>query len=70
MVEKFNMTRNELIAGYNTQEELVAELLAACKLALIELDRIGSDIGFEPDRYQERLNALDALSRAVNKAGE
>ena len=44
------------------------ELLVACKLALIELDRIGSDIGFEPDRYQERINALDALSRATRKA--
>ena len=46
------------------------DLLAACQLALVELDRIGSDIGFEPDRYQERINALDALSRATRKAGD
>ena len=49
---------------------LAPDLLEACQLALIELDRIGSDIGFEPERYQERINALDALSRAVRKAGE
>ena len=47
-----------------------AELLDACKLALVELDRIGSDIGFEPDRYRERIKALDALSRVVRKVGE
>ena len=51
-------------------EQQNAELLAASKLALVELDRIGSDIGFEPDRYQERINALDALSRAIRKVGE
>ena len=40
-------------------------LLEAGKLALFELDRIGSDIGFEPERYRERIRALDTLSRAV-----
>ena len=44
------------------------ELLEAAELARTELDRIGSDIGFEPERYQERINALDALYRAVRKA--
>jgi len=44
------------------------DMLEAAKLALTELDRIGSDIGFEPERYQERIHALDALSRAVRKA--
>ena len=58
---------------YTHREQLIAvknELLEAAKLALVELDRIGSDIGFEPGRYQERINALDALSRAIRKAGE
>ena len=41
------------------------ELFDAGNLALTELDRIGSDIGFEPDRYRERIAALDALSRAI-----
>ena len=50
--------------------EAAPELLAACQLALVELDRIGSDIGFEPDRYQERINALDALSRIIRKVGD
>ena len=53
------------------REQLIAkkkDLLEASKLALTELDRIGSDIGFEPGRYQERIHALDALSRAVRKA--
>ena len=52
------------------QSELGKQLLEASKLALTELDRIGSDIGFEPDRYQERINALDALSRVTRKAGD
>jgi hypothetical protein len=57
----------EKIIKLSRQKE---DLLEAAKLALVELDRIGSDVGFEPDRYQERINALDALSRAVGKAGE
>ena len=40
-------------------------LLEAGQLALFELDRIGSDIGFEPERYRERIRALDSLSRAI-----
>jgi hypothetical protein len=40
-------------------------LFEAGELALFELDRIGSDIGFEPERYRERIRALDALSRAI-----
>ena len=44
---------------------LMKKLFDASKLALTELDRLGSDIGFEPDRYQERIRALDGLSRAV-----
>ena len=61
---------DELLNELTRLEQQNAELLAACKLALTELDRIGSDIGFEPDRYQERINALDALSRVVRKVGE
>ena len=61
---------NELAHKLDDALEENAELLEACQLALVELDRIGSDIGFEPDRYQERINALDALSRATRKAGE
>ena len=52
----------DAIAKYSP---LMKNLLDASKLALVELDRIGSDIGFEPDRYRERIAALSALSRAV-----
>jgi len=62
-------------SGYHEEDKANARLIAAApdmleaaKLALTELDRIGSDIGFEPERYQERIHALDALSRAVRKA--
>ena len=49
---------------------LMKKLLDASKLALVELDRIGSDIGFEPDRFRERIAALDALSRVIKKVEE
>jgi len=56
-----------LLEQRNDAEKRVAELEEVATLALVELDRIGSDIGFEPERYQERINALDKLSRALNK---
>ena len=61
--------------GYLPSDDQVAkaiqsgqDLLAAAELALFELDRIGSDIGFEPERYRERIMALDALSRAIRNS--
>jgi len=50
---------------YCSLHKSAQKLFDAGNLALIELDRIGSDIGFEPDRYRERIKALDSLSRAV-----
>ncbi len=46
---------------------IVKELINAGQLALVELDRIGSDFGFEPERYPERIKALDAMRRAIRK---
>ena len=57
-------TPEQVAASIHTQQQL----LEAAKLALYELDRIGSDIGFEPERYRERIRALDDLSRAVRDA--
>lgn len=51
--------------GNDTNKKSAHRLMKAAELALIELDRIGSDIGFEPDRYQERITALDKLSRSI-----
>ena len=65
----------EIPEGYLPSPDQVAQaiqagqdLLAAAELALYELDRIGSDIGFEPERYRERIMALDALSRAIRNS--
>ena len=44
------------------------DLVDGAKLALAELDRIGGDYGFEPDRYRERIKATEGLSRAVRNA--
>jgi hypothetical protein len=43
-------------------------LMEACHLALIELDRLTGDQGFEPERFKERLRAVDRLSQALSKA--
>ena len=60
MVEKFNMTRNELIAGYNTQEELVAELLEALKAAYESISK-------DPDIYWKG-DTLADMEQAIAKA--
>ena len=59
-------TPEQVAASIHNQQQMVE----AGKLALFELDRIGSDIGFEPERYRERIRALDALSRAIRDSGD
>jgi len=43
------------------------DLVDAGKLALEELNLIDTQ-GFDPDRFRERIKAIDALSRAIRKA--
>lgn len=43
-------------------------LVDGADLALGELDRIIGDIGFEPDRYKERITASNVLNDAVRRA--
>lgn len=43
-------------------------LLEACEEALNEFERITGDIGFEPDRFRERLAILQSLAGAIAKA--
>ena len=45
-------------------------LVHGARLATIELDRIGSDIGFEEDRYRERIQALGTLHQALRNFPE
>ena len=65
----------EIPEGYLPSDAQVAQaiqsgqaLLEACKLALFELDRIGSDIGFEPERYRERNCIVAQLNRACRNS--
>lgn len=44
------------------------DLVDGAKLALAELDRIGGDYGFEPERFSERIKATCELSFAVRMA--
>ena len=43
-------------------------LVDGAKLALAELDRIGGDYGFEPERFSERIKATCELNFAVRMA--
>ena len=53
-------SRNEI---ERLQNEL-ADVVDAAKLALIEFERIG-DQGFEPDRWQKRMEIVEALRQAT-----
>ena len=64
MIEEIEVTLDEL-DGFACHSQIIQGLIQGAKLALAELDRIGGDIGFEPDRYRERIRATDVLSRAV-----
>lgn len=52
-----------IVRAVNAHDELVE----ACRLALIEMDRITGDIGFEPERFRERIAAAYALGAALAK---
>jgi len=54
-----------IITAVNSHELLVT----ACKGAFRELERITGDIGFEPERYRERMAAVYALGAALKAAG-
>ncbi len=43
-------------------------LASACESALAEFERITGDIGFEPERFRERLAIVSELSAAITKA--
>ena len=46
------------------------DLLAACESALAEFERITGDIGFEPERFRERLAIMSELASVVAKAAK
>ena len=53
-----------IVTAVNAHEALVE----ACRVALIEMDRITGDIGFEPERFRERIAVVHALAAALTKA--
>jgi len=54
-------SRNEI---ERLQNEL-ADVVDVVKLALIEFERITGDKGFEPDRWQKRIEVVKALRQAT-----
>lgn len=63
--EERNANADLIVTAVNAHDSLAE----ACRLALIEMDRITGDIGFEPERASERLAVVNALVSALIRSG-